>query len=48
MDGMSVEVLGTEFNVSAHKKSAAIQTTLLEGSVALYKKTIRVQLLIGF
>ena len=38
MDGMSVEVLGTEFNVSAHKKSAAIQTTLLEGSVALYKK----------
>ena len=39
MDGMSVQVLGTEFNVLAQKQSDVIETTLLEGSVALYKNS---------
>ena len=39
MDGRSVPVLGTEFNVLAQKQSDVIETTLLEGSVALYKNS---------
>lgn len=37
MNGLSVQVLGTAFNILAKKHSNSIETTLLEGSVALYK-----------
>ncbi|MFV0506519.1 MAG: FecR family protein [Bacteroidales bacterium] len=33
LDGVDVEVLGTEFNVSAYSNDATIQTTLVEGRV---------------
>ena len=39
LDGMSVQVLGTEFNVLAQKQSDIVETTLLEGAVALYKNS---------
>lgn len=36
MDGMNIQVLGTVFNVLAESGSDIIETTLLEGSVALF------------
>ena len=36
MDGMNIRVLGTVFNVLAESGSDIIETTLLEGSVALF------------
>lgn len=36
LDGMRIEVLGTEFNVFAKKQVDIIETTLVEGSVALF------------
>lgn len=36
---ISVEVLGTQFNVNAYEDESAIKTTLLEGSVNVKKKT---------
>ncbi|WP_455593248.1 FecR family protein [Bacteroides sp.] len=36
MDGMNIKVLGTIFNVLADSDSDVIETTLLEGSVALF------------
>ncbi|GHU83220.1 hypothetical protein FACS189415_5090 [Bacteroidia bacterium] len=36
VDGMSVKVLGTQFNILADADSDIVETTLLEGSVALY------------
>ena len=36
-NGTSVQVLGTHFNVSAYHDDYAVTTTLLEGSVRLYK-----------
>lgn len=36
---ISVEVLGTQFNVNAYKDESAIKATLLEGSVNVNKKT---------
>ena len=35
MKGLSVQVLGTEFNVSNYESNAEIQTVLVEGSVSL-------------
>lgn len=35
--GMEVQVLGTHFNINAYEDEAAIQTTLLEGSVKVSK-----------
>lgn len=35
VDGQSLEVLGTEFNVAAHYGSSEVQTTLVSGSVRL-------------
>ena len=35
VDNMDVEVLGTEFNISAYNNDAQIQTTLVEGKVAV-------------
>lgn len=37
VDGMSVEVLGTHFDVMAYKDEESINTTLLEGSVKVTK-----------
>lgn len=37
-DGMSIQVLGTVFNVLAEARSNVIETTLIEGSVALFKE----------
>ncbi|MEO1012791.1 MAG: FecR domain-containing protein [Bacteroidota bacterium] len=34
-DGFTIEVLGTEFNVSTHAEGVDVQTVLVEGSVAL-------------
>ena len=34
-DGAQIKVLGTRFNVSAHKKDSIIKTSLLEGSVSI-------------
>ncbi|HLA52128.1 MAG TPA: FecR domain-containing protein, partial [Flavitalea sp.] len=34
--GMSIEVLGTHFNVRAHEEEKEIKTTLLEGSVKIH------------
>lgn len=39
LDGMTIQVLGTEFNVLSKKQSNTIETTLLEGSVAIYKES---------
>lgn len=39
LDGMHVRVLGTEFNIWADPDSDLIETTLVEGSVALYNDT---------
>lgn len=39
LDGMHVRVLGTEFNIWADPDSDLIETTLVEGSVALYTDT---------
>lgn len=36
MNGMKVEVLGTVFNIHSDPKSDIIETTLLEGSVAIF------------
>lgn len=36
LDRMRIEVLGTEFNVFAEEQSDIIETTLVEGSVALF------------
>jgi len=38
-DPMSIEVLGTHFNVNAYADEPSIRTTLLEGSVRVTKKT---------
>ena len=35
VDGMDVEVLGTEFNVSAYRSDESIQTTLVQGAVKI-------------
>lgn len=39
VDNMDVEVLGTEFNISAYNNDAQIQTTLVEGEVAVKSKS---------
>lgn len=43
VNGMEVEVLGTHFNINAYENEANVETTLLEGSVAVtaasYTKT---------
>lgn len=38
LEGMRVQVLGTEFNILADANSGVIETTLIEGSVALYNE----------
>lgn len=38
MEGMRVQVLGTEFNILADANSGLIETTLIDGSVALYNE----------
>lgn len=38
LEGMHVQVLGTEFNILADANSGVIETTLIEGSVALYNE----------
>lgn len=38
MEGMRVQVLGTEFNILANANSGLIETTLIDGSVALYNE----------
>lgn len=50
-DGVSVEVLGTQFNVSSYKNEEHIATTLVEGAVKVYDDKSRnntVQLSPGF
>lgn len=37
VDGLSVQVLGTQFNILANTNSDIVETTLLNGSVVLYK-----------
>ena len=39
IDGMRVKVLGTKFNIHTSDDSDIIETTLLEGSVALFKES---------
>lgn len=39
LNGMEVEVLGTHFNIMAYEDENTIQTTLLEGSVAVSTKS---------
>lgn len=39
LDSISIQVLGTEFNVLALKQSETIETTLVKGSVALYRNS---------
>lgn len=38
LEGMHVQVLGTEFNILADVNSGVIETTLIEGSVALFNE----------
>lgn len=38
-EGLSVQVLGTNFNVNAYENEAAVKTTLLEGSVQVVAKS---------
>ncbi|WP_075557133.1 FecR family protein [Parabacteroides timonensis] len=38
LEGMHVQVLGTEFNILADANSGVIETTLIEGSVALFNE----------
>ena len=40
-DKMNIEVLGTEFNVSAYSDDSMIATTLVEGSVSLYEDNLK-------
>jgi transmembrane sensor len=44
-DGQSVEVLGTHFNINAYPDEPAIKTTLAEGSVKVFAKNGKSQLL---
>jgi ferric-dicitrate binding protein FerR (iron transport regulator) len=36
LDGLSIEVVGTEFNMDAYESNDKITTTLVEGSICLY------------
>jgi transmembrane sensor len=45
--GVTVEVLGTHFNVNAYNDEATIKTTLLEGSVKLYSGAGQIMLVPG-
>ena len=38
-ENLDIEVLGTQFNVSAYKSDGAIATTLVEGSVRVYENS---------
>jgi len=40
VDAIDVLVLGTKFNVSSYENDRTIQTTLIEGSVNIYKKNV--------
>jgi len=45
--GMSVEVLGTDFNIMAYEEEAAIRTTLVTGSIRVEKGDTRTLLIPG-
>jgi transmembrane sensor len=44
VDGMDVEVTGTEFNINAYKNEAVVRSTLFEGGVKITKDEISFEL----
>ncbi|NJO90175.1 MAG: DUF4974 domain-containing protein [Chloroflexia bacterium] len=45
--GVKIKVLGTHFNVKAYENENSIETTLLEGSVGLYRGTVNDEVLVN-